>query len=90
MLYTAKLSRNFRDVHTLSPKVLLRSVIDDSSAEFRDHCWVNKCAKLSRVIPRANKTSILIQFEADIKEYGIYETKATLTNIRNIKVLGRA
>ena len=39
--YIAEISRNFRDVATGAPKVLLRSVIqEDDSEDFRDHAWV--------------------------------------------------
>lgn len=38
-MFTAIITRNFRDVNTSSPKVLLLKVQSDSEL-FRDHCWV--------------------------------------------------
>lgn len=83
--YTAKIGRNFRDVGTLSPKVLLRDVVNSNEEQFRDHCWVLKCPKLSRIIPKTNKKSIVIQFDAIPKQY--YSGKLTLTDVSNIKII---
>lgn len=85
--YTAKISRNFRDINLTTPKVLLRNIVDDEEEEFRDHAWVNISKKLEEVIPRGNKT-VVIQFVATPKLYGAYQEKMTLTSIAKIKILG--
>ena len=98
MEIVAKISKNFRDVKTGSPKVLLR--IDQVQLDTfdRDHTFVPLTANLKKVLQtiRGNG-SILIKFEADEKSYtdhrksiqGIDSNKQTLTNIRNVKIIGR-
>ena len=86
MLYTAKLGLNTRDTQTLSPKILLRNILDDNNTEFRDHCWVDLKGSVLKVIPKTNRVEHTIQFEAEEKEY--YKNK-TLTNINNIKIIAR-
>lgn len=94
MRLTAQISRNFRDVATGVPKVLLRSIIDENDNEFRDHAWVQLNQELRTFfrtkLPKNGKR--VIQFEADEKlyEYRGEVFKKTLENIKNIKVLGRA
>ena len=86
MLYTAKLGLNTRDTQTLSPKILLRGIVDENDTEFRDHCWIDLKGAVLKVVPKTNRVEYIIQFEADEKEY--YKNK-TLTNLKNIKILGR-
>ena len=87
MLYTAKLGLNTRDTQTLSPKILLRGIVDENDTEFRDHCWIDLKGAVLKVVPKTNRVEYDIQFEADEKEY--YKNK-TLTNLKNIKILGKS
>ena len=86
MLYTAKLGLNTRDTNTLSPKILLRGIVDENDTEFRDHCWVPLKGAITKVVPTTHRVEYIIQFEADEKEY--YKNK-TLTNISKIKIIAR-
>lgn len=92
MTLTAIISRNFRDTATGAPKVLLRG-IQTPDEEYRDHAWVELTKELKQVTNRiTNNRSLIITLEADVKEY-IYRpgvVKRTLTNVSNIKVVGRA
>lgn len=94
MRLTAQISRNFRDVATGVPKVLLRSIVNENNEEFRDHAWVPMNKQLqqffAKSLPKNGKR--VIQFEADEKlyEYRGEVFKKTLENVTNIKVLGRA
>ncbi len=92
MTLTAIISRNFRDTATGAPKVLLRG-IQTPDEEYRDHAWVELTVELRRVVDRiTNNRSLIITLEAEMKEYtyrpGI--VKRTLTNVSNVKVVGRA
>jgi len=84
MKYYATISRNFRDVATGDPKVLLRSINNELNEEFRDHCWVSSNA-LNDVIPYKNHQHLRISFEADEKQY--YSGKVTLKNITNVSIV---
>ena len=84
--YTAIISRNFRDVGTMSPKLLLRDVTDSYGNLFRDHCWVDLDA-LQHVVPNSNRYSAKISFQATPKPY--YSGKHTLTSISQGKYLGK-
>ena len=86
MQYTAKLGLNTRDVTTLSPKILLRGIVDVNDTEFRDHAWVPLKGAIVKAVPSTNRVEHIIQFEADEVDY--YKGK-TLGNIRNIKIIGR-
>lgn len=94
MHFTAKISRNFRDVATGVPKCLLRNIIIDENEEYRDHAWVEVNTVLAKFfkdkLPKNGKR--IISFEADEKHYTYRGEiiKRTLENVRNIKVLGRA
>lgn len=98
MRIVAKISKNYRDVKTSSPKVLLRIDQVQSETFDRDHTFVPLTANLRKILQtiRGNG-SILIKFEADEVSYkdhrksiqGIDSSKQTLTNIRNVKILGR-
>lgn len=82
--YTALISRNFRNVDSGSPIVLLRNVTTADGIPFRDHCWVDRAA-LMKILPRGNK-SIQISFMADTKLYKVLgPEKETLTNIHTVK-----
>ena len=84
----ATITRNFRDVNTLSPKVLLTNVIFDNGETFRDHCWVPMTDKIKQFIPRTNKQKNTLQFKAKIKDYQtIGPAKQTLSKIREIVIL---
>ena len=88
---TAKISRNFRDVQSGAPKVLLRG-LQTPTEDFRDHAWVEHCPSLKRITDTLkDNSSLLISFTAEAKDYNYRgESKRTLTNIKNIRVLGRA
>lgn len=92
MRLTAKISRNFRDVATGAPKVLLRAICTEED-EFRDHAWVELTPKLCKVVDsiKGNR-SLVVELEADESsyEYRAGVVKRTLTNINKIKVVGRA
>ena len=98
MRIVAKISKNFRDIKTTSPKVLLRIDKVQSDNFDRDHTFVPLTSNLKKVLQtiRGN-ASVLIEFEADEVSYkdhrksiqGIDASKLTLTNIRNVKIIGR-
>jgi len=82
----AIITRNFRDVDTTSPKVLLTNILNDDGSLFRDHCWVEITREVEGLIPRSNKGR-LIRFSAKFKQYKNYltgEKKQTLKKIRTI------
>lgn len=94
MKYTAKISRNFRDVGTGTPKVLLRSIFDQNGELFRDHAHVVITPELQKTLNcmRSNK-SFIVELEADEAEYRYQNSgiiKRTLTNVSRVKVLGKA
>ena len=98
MKFTAKISRNLKDIETGAPKVLLRGIMTEED-EFRDHAWVELNRELDKLLKhrkefQRNKGngSAIIEFEADIKNYMYRETiyKQTLKNIKTIRVLGKA
>ena len=94
----AKISKNYRDVKTSSPKVLLRINQVQSDTFDRDHTFVPLTANLKKVLQTIKGNgSILIKFDADETSYkdhrksiqGIDSSKQTLTNIRNVRIVGR-
>lgn len=94
----AKISKNYRDVQTGSPKVLLRIDQVQSDTFDRDHTFVPLTPNLKKILQTIKgNSSLVIQFEADEIQYtdkrqlvaGVVTNKQTLTNIRNIKILGR-
>lgn len=100
MTFTAKISRNRRQISPTQSMVLLRSVQSSNEEDFRDHCWVEESASIHRLLSsnplfrrNSGNGSAIIQFEAEEKKY-YYHTgelyKKTLSNIKNIRVLGRA
>lgn len=94
MKYTAKISRNFRDIATGCPKVLLRDIFDEQGELFRDHCHVEISPALAKALKcmRSNK-SFIIELTADTKEYDYQNSgilKRTLTQVSRVKVLGKA
>lgn len=87
MKFSAKLGLNTRDVHGLSPKVVLREVINlDTLEEFRDHCWVKLTKPLLAILPTDNSIELLIEFTAEPKSY--YKGQETLYKIENIAIGG--
>lgn len=64
-MFTAIITRNFRDVNTSSPKVLLLKVQSDSEL-FRDHCWVTISDALREFVPRKNHIKTKICFDAKV------------------------
>lgn len=78
-MYTAEIQRQFRDVRTGQPKVLLTNIIDELG-EFRDHCWTIITSELEHLIPHRCGVKRTISFTADIKPY--YSGKSTLHNIK--------
>lgn len=94
MKYTAKISRNFRDVATGAPKVLLRDIFDAQGELFRDHAHIEITPAVQKVLNcmRSNK-SFKVELDAEEKTYDYQNSgtiKRTLTNITRVKVLGRA
>lgn len=91
--YTASISRNFRDVATGTPKVLLRG-IQDNDEDFRDHGWIplnKELDKFFNVHLRGNGKRV-ISFYAEEAFYSDRngDSKVTLKNVQRIKLLGRA
>lgn len=84
-MYTAKLGRNFRDVETTTPKVLLTEV-KSGPLDFRDgHCHI-KLDEVSSVIPKEGYYA-KIAFQADeVIYYKRGETCLTLANLKLVKV----
>ena len=84
-MYTATITRNFRDVRTTTPKVLLLNIIDENGQLFRDHCWVTINELLEKFIPLKNHIKKTIMFDAKIKDYQtIGPKKQTLTSFKDI------
>lgn len=87
-MYTAIITRNFRDVRTTTPKVLLLNIIDEDGQTFRDHCWVTITDILEKFIPLKNHIKNIITFDAKITDYRtINHTKQTLSSFENIYLL---
>lgn len=87
MLYTATISRNFRDT-TFQPKVLLRNVTDEQGNLVRDHMWVNLNNQLTAVLPQSNRTHYVITFHAKPKFYQtLGDPKLTLERVNNCSIL---
>ncbi len=84
-MYIAKISRQFRDVKTGSPKVLLTDVICDETEGFRDHCWVTLTEDLDRLVPSKCGIKRAIEFNAEPREY--CTGKLTLSNIKDVQLL---
>lgn len=84
-MYTATITRNFRDVRTTTPKVLLLNIIDENGQLFRDHCWVTITDLLEKFIPLKNHIKKKIMFDAKIKNYQTTGSKnQTLISFKNI------
>ena len=93
--YIAEISRNFRDISTGAPKVLLRSVIqEDNSDDFRDHVWVELTEDLKQFfkqeLPKNGKRVISFRAKEKVYTYRGELVKRTLKSVKNITVLGRA
>lgn len=83
------LCRNFRDIETISPRVLLIGVFVDGVA-FRDHVWVPKLL-FEGFIPKNNKKKIKVAFEAEATRYlSSYGYKDGLTKIKNVRLAGNS
>jgi len=88
-MYTATITRNFRDIHTMTPKVLLLN-ITTAEGIFRDHCWVPITNNIQKFIPRKNTQKLLISFIAKIRTYQTYgPAKQTLQAIKDIQIIKR-
>lgn len=93
--YIAEISRNFRDITTGAPKVLLRSIVqDDNSEYFRDHAWVELTEDLKQFfkqeLPKNGKRVISFRAKEKVYTYRGGLVKRTLKSVKNITVLGRA
>lgn len=87
-MYTATIIRNFRDLRTTTPKVLLLNIVDENGQLFRDHCWVTITELLEKFIPLKNHIKKKIMFDAKIKNYQtIGPEKQTLTSFKDICLL---
>ena len=84
---TATLHHNTRDVHTLSPKVLLTDIMNDDGTLFRDHCWIPLTSTIKAYMPATNRKKTRLRFTASAKAYKTYgPEKNTLHKIKNITV----
>lgn len=84
-MYTATITRNFRDVRTTTPKVLLLNIRNEDGQLFRDHCWVTVTEILEKFIPLKNHIKKTIVFTAKIKEYQtIGPKKQTLISFKDV------
>ena len=93
-MFKATITRNYRDVDTCSPKILLLNVTEDGK-EFRDHCWVILIDELDKFVPYKNKQKLRIQFNAKAKKYVDHENvgasrKSTLHKIHDIKIIKKS
>lgn len=89
MKFIAKLHHNKRNVDRLDEKVLLTGIHnEDTDEQFRDHCWVPVSKKIERLIPKSNRHSAIITFEAEIENYPYDASKQKLTKIKHIQVAG--
>lgn len=88
-MYTATIIRNFRDVKTTTPKVLLLNITDKNGQLFRDHCWVTINELIEKYIPIKNNIKKIIKFDAIIKEYQTNgPKKQTLISFKDICLIG--
>lgn len=91
MLITAIISRNLRDIHSGSPKVLLRD-LQTTEGLYRDHAWVELSDQLEKLLQSKrfnNNKSHPVYLEADEKVYPCAHTgkpKRTLQNIQLSKL----
>ncbi len=86
--FLAKIGLNKREVQTLSPKVVMRGIINqDTNQQFRDHCWVTITPAINAVIPSTNREEYIIEFDAEEKEY--YKGQKALVEIKNIAIVGQ-
>lgn len=87
-MYTATITRNFRDVRTTTPKVLFLNITNENGELFRDHCWVTITDMLEKFIPLKNKVKKTITFNAKVKDYQtIGPIKQTLISFNNISLV---
>lgn len=86
MHFIAKLHHNFQGVHRIDKKVLLTSIHNiDEDLPFRDHAWVPITEALEALIPKSNRSSRIVTFQADIKPYPHDSTKYRLHRVREVK-----
>jgi len=78
-MFRADIQRQFRDVATGQPKVLLTNITNEKG-EFRDHCWVIITEEIRHLIPHKCGIKRQIQFDAIPKTY--YSGKSTLCDIK--------
>ncbi len=87
--YTAELlPKNFRDVDSCNPRVLLTNIINQSGGIFRNHCWISieNNIQIKKLLRTINK-EVLIKFLA--KEYFYTDNKKTLIRIKNIEIINK-
>lgn len=91
--YIAEISRNFRDISTGAPKVLLRSIVQEDSEYFRDHAWIEMTEELKQFfrqeLPKNGKRIISFRAKEKVYTYRGELVKKTLSSVKNINVLGR-
>lgn len=86
--YRAVISRNLRDVNTVSAKLLLINVENEDGTEFRDHLWADKRA-LDSFMPKKNNQRVTVEFTANESAYKTRgPKKSNLVNIRDVRVVG--
>lgn len=80
--------RNFRDIATGCPKLLLTNIVNlADNTEVRDHTWAKLNEELEKFVPHHNKHKLTITFKADLVTYNTRGTdKVTLVNLREIKI----
>lgn len=79
--------RNFRDIHSGCPKVLITNITHKDTL-FRDHTWLEITKELERSLPYDNYRTVHIKFDGDLRGYKNHSTgemKTTIVNIRNIR-----
>jgi hypothetical protein len=79
--------RNFRDIHSGCPKVLVTQITHKGEL-FRDHSWIEITKELENSLPYDNHRTVHISFEGDLRGYKNHSTgemKTTITNIKNIR-----
>jgi len=79
--------RNFRDVQSGTPRVLLTNVMHKGQV-FRDHMWLEITPEIRKVLPTSNTAVVNISFEADLVGYRNHitkELKMALARMKNVR-----
>jgi len=92
MLIALIQGRNYRDIETLSPKILMINVKTEDGEEIREHCWVKITDELKQFIPRTNLSEIEIKFNAKVYTYidKRGNKKVSLSKLKDIKIVSKS